>query len=351
MAMFDVDKTIRQIIVNWYKNVMFLDTEFMSVDEFVDHIIFELIKKAYEITDKPKSIRAHLLERNMDTEDQRVMYNRIMRHAQYYRDLQYENHSSWGLNVEELKAPDMKVMENRLGGYQLTNMQFFELTQMHELDIIKACSTKRICDTKKISNTRFKEMYAAFDEMVEKLRDGAVSDSEVIFNAIAYFTLEWTMAYEMVYNLAEKAEEYGFPDVDKEKIVWLCGDVELSHAWPTLLEFDTIGDMRSQSRFCLYRHRLFPALLDDFSDWTEVLMHMVEYLRVKTVIHTGTIDEMKLSEWFVSQTTEAERAEFIRSRFWLFDIHKEKTWSNKRIKYARQIFEAIYKDITPPQIQ
>ena len=45
MAMFDVDKTIRQIIVNWYKNVMFLDTEFMSVDEFVDHIIFELIKK------------------------------------------------------------------------------------------------------------------------------------------------------------------------------------------------------------------------------------------------------------------------------------------------------------------
>ena len=351
MSMFDVDKTLRHAIANWYRNVMFLQTDFMSIDEFIDHIIFELIKKSYEITDKPKSIRAHLMERNMDTEDQRVMYNRIMRHAQYYRDLQYANHLEWGLDVEGFKSPDMKVMENRLGGYQLTNIQFFELTQMHELDILKACSTKRICDTKKISNTRFKEMYTAFDGLVEKLRGGAVSDEEVIFNTVAYFILEWTMGYEMIYNLSEAAEEYDFPDIDEGKLIWLCGDLELSSVIPTGLEMESIGDMKSQSRFCLYRHRLFPELLKETDNWSNVLLHMVEYLRLKTVINTGTVDGKSMVEWFVSQTSEAERADFIRGRYWLFDIHKEKTWSNKRIKYARQLFDKIYKDITPPQIQ
>ena len=350
MSMYDVNKTIRQIIVNWYKNVMFLDTEYMTLDEFVNHIIFKLIKKSYELSDEPKSIRGHLIDKGFDTEDKRVMYNRAMRFAQYYRDRQYEDHSAWGLNIDELKAPDMKVMENKVSGYKLTDMQFFELTQMHELELLKASSTKRICDTKKISNRRFKEMFAEFDTFVENLQKEAISDKDVIFNTIAYFTLEWTMGYELVYAMAEKAEELDFPAPDFSKIVWLCGDVTLPKEMPTLLNLIKIGEMRTQSRFCLYRQRLIPYVLDCEKDWDIVQIQLIEYLRLKVFINTGKIEDKSLAEWFTSVTTEKERADFIREYFWLFGIHKSKVWTNKRIRYARKIFEGIYRNVPPPQI-
>ena len=91
-------------------------------------------------------------------------------------------------------------------------------------------------------------------------------------------------------------------------------------------------------------------ILDSEKDWDIVQIQLFEYLRLKVFINTGTIEEKSLEEWFISVTTEKERADFIREHFCLFGIHKSKAWTNKRIRYARKIIEGIYRNVPPPQI-
>ena len=57
-------------------------------------------------------------------------------------------------DISELLPPDMSDMKIKLEGYQLSEMNFFELTTILDNEFTKAFTEHRLIDSKKISNER-----------------------------------------------------------------------------------------------------------------------------------------------------------------------------------------------------
>ena len=66
-------------------------------------------------------------------------------------------------DISELLPPDMSDMKIKLEGYQLSEMNFFELTTILYNEFTKAFTEHRLIDSKKISNERFKKIIDQYD--------------------------------------------------------------------------------------------------------------------------------------------------------------------------------------------
>ena len=72
---------------------------------------------------------------------------------------------------------------------------------------------------KKISNDRFIELMADYDNLTKNIAEGlAGNDEEVIFAAIALFTLEWKYNVELFYSCAAEAEEHRVSEIPIERL-------------------------------------------------------------------------------------------------------------------------------------
>lgn len=92
-----------------------------------------------------------------------MRYSRIQSYVQKYRKKKYDfrtRESGFALisDISELLPPDMSDMKIKLEGYQLSEMNFFELTTILDNEFTKAFTEHRLIDSKKISNERFKKI-------------------------------------------------------------------------------------------------------------------------------------------------------------------------------------------------
>lgn len=97
------------------------------------------IKKAYDNHAERKSIRRHLLDSGHSDDVDRRKMSRVLKYAQYYRDLQNERLIQTGSrDSDELIGKDMEEIAARLEGHEINAMQFYELN-----NIIDRPSSKR----------------------------------------------------------------------------------------------------------------------------------------------------------------------------------------------------------------
>ena len=131
-----------------------LDNGAMSIVEFADEMIMEFIRYAYDKQMEKGSIRSHLMQNNMLDDSQKAAYGRIQKYAQKYRDRE----ADWRLgngdpldkeSLELLRGLSMDSIEAKKAGYQLNDMQFFELTQLMEVRILKSFVEHRLENIKR----------------------------------------------------------------------------------------------------------------------------------------------------------------------------------------------------------
>lgn len=100
-----------------------------------------------------------------------MRYSRIQSYVQKYRKKEYdfrtrESGFAWVSDISELLPPDMSDMKIKLEGYQLSEMNFFELTTILDNEFTKAFTEHRLIDSKKISNERLKKTQAELAKKV-----------------------------------------------------------------------------------------------------------------------------------------------------------------------------------------
>ena len=151
------------------------------------YITMEYIKYAFDYGDPEYSLR-HFRKGENDTDDERMRQSRITEYVLKYKKRELD------LSEDEL-PPDHKFanismddIESRLKGHRLTEMNYFEHQNIHDLDIIKAIVQNRIGSTKKISNTRFREIFSQYDAFIQDLiARSKNSDEDMVFYSIALF--------------------------------------------------------------------------------------------------------------------------------------------------------------------
>lgn len=318
------------------------DVSPFNLFDFRDCFIMEMIKDAYHKKEPRHSLRSL---RGEDTDDTRMRDSRSIKYAQYYRNLQFEHiKNSVGEKVPELLPDDVKSMEGRLKGHQITGMQYFELNTMANHPLLKVIVSKRICDVKKVSNTAFQEYMTDYDNLTQglvKKLDG--SDEDVIFATIALFTLEWKYCVELSYSCAVNAEGAGTKDVSLDRIAALCSEL----SFPIPPTFTRI--LHTESRFVLHRMDLVPAIFSSIG-WDEIEAKLLDYLIMRYYLKQELIHKWSLPEYFCSMTTKVQWADFIRNHYDLRKIYTHKDWTNSRIRYVRNFYQAIMQNQKPPKL-
>lgn len=186
-----------------------LEAGAMSINEFADEMVMEFIRYAYDQQMEKGSIRSHLLDNNMLDDSQKAAYGRIQKYAQKYRDREADRRIESGEPLDEeticlLRGLSMDTIDQKTSGYRINDMQFFELTQLKDIRILKSFVEHRLENSKKVSNKSFCEMYGEYEKFIDEklIPKQDASTEELVFNTIAFWVLEWKYPLSTFYDIA-----------------------------------------------------------------------------------------------------------------------------------------------------
>ena len=318
----------------------------MSIQEFIDEIVMELIRYSFDLYQEKNSIRGHLVEKGMLDDSQKAAYGRAFKYAQKYRDLEADRRIDDGIPISEemeaaLRGVKIKNMEQKKAGHQLNSMQFFELTQLQNVRILKSFVEHRLENTHKVSHGAFREMFSEYDEFLESLKPkDDMSSEEYVFNTLAFWVLEWKYPLLFFYDVAVYMEENGIEDIEANQLCRLCGDC---YNMP-----NKYGFAGTHSRFIKQRSEIIPKVLREKGniecDTGYYTFTLEQCLIIKALLMQNyMIDadaELLFKDWFFQNTTIDDWASFLRE-YNLFAILKEKTWSDSRVNIVKQLIEKM----------
>lgn len=315
-----------------------------NVEDLRDCIITAIIKDAYWESEEKQSLRAH---RGCDADDERMRDSRNMAYAQHYRNIQYEyvlNRTN--IRIPELLPEDVLSMKGKIDGHKLTEIQYFELNTIADHPLLKAIISKRICDVKKISNDTFIDYMNDYDNLINKLVEMLDGDDEdVIFATIALFTLEWKYHVEFFYACSIEAEKANKKDIPKERIAALCADVSM----PVPPDFTMM--LHTESRFVLHRMDLVDSVYNATdNDWEEIKNKLWHYFVAQYYIEREIIHKWSMPEYFYTHIPRSKWADFFREHYDLRKIYVQKEWTNKRIRYVRNIIKIFVREMETPKL-
>ncbi len=304
------------------------------------YITMEYIKYAFDYDDPVYPLRYFLKEGN-GSDDERMLQQRILEYALKYKKREIE---SLGLSLpQDHKFADLSMdnIGKKLQGYKLTEMNYFELQNIHDLELVKAIVQNRIGSSKKISNKRFQDIFAQYDSFVEGLREKTKkSDKDMVFYSIALFTLEWHYPIETFYYIAQIMEKNGIDEVSQSDLILLCGNIGVESRFG--------GWYQTQSRMVKERFCFLDALFSNNVNPVrkEAARGVLKELLVLGVQYKEELycmDGRKYREWFRSESNLADWASFFRF-YDIFSIWQKKEWTPKRIQNMRKLLDVATTD-------
>lgn len=332
-----------------------LKSKYITIQDMVDFVIYENIKKAYDGCAEKKSIRQHILDnrpsgktRSDDNyvENEVRKISRSIRYAQYYRDFQNEILTKEsGYTSSELLQKAMDNMLSRMEGYEITAMNFYELNNMIHVPLMKKIVGKQIVNSKKVSNAKFVEYMTGYDAEINRLYDTMDTPEQIFYNTEAFFTSEWHFCVDIIYRIVLEAEKHGYPEFNPYRSKFVFSRVTIP---PTTEWFSQV--IITECRMINMRDRLVPLQFeDDDNVYNEFVNICAEFYRLREVFkQSGRKNIVDL----LKNTSTEERVEFIKKYFWIWDKHiRKKDWTPKRIQYARSVYKKMYLNKEEPSIK
>lgn len=307
----------------------------IDIDDLVDQVILECIKKSFDATEEKHSLRYYFKINGDDIKDDvRMKFSRLMDIVNDAKKKELEYLRSFGVDVnEESVLKNMDNMHNKIEGYELSEMNFFEIDNVGEIELIKAIINHRMPDVNKINNTRFKEIATQYDKRILTWKELAQNDDRsMVFYSLAYYTIEWKYAFNFLFECALVMEKH--PEFDADTVL---SHVNMLFGYKEFLT--ELGHFTTDSRMVGYREKLVHELFT----YQELRYQYTELLGLVTLLKERMLIEgVPVEQWFVENTNMNDWASFFRE----YDVFKhvifEKEWSNKRIRAVRSLMKSVF---------
>jgi len=298
------------------------------------HITLEFIKYAFDSSDPEYPIR-HFIG-NDANDSERMLQSRIIHYVLKYKKDELSRRNNTLPPNHKFSNTDMTSIVQKLRRYRITEMNYFEHQNIHDLEIIKAIVEKRIGSAKKISNERFQKLFEQYDLFIEQLAERAhKSDQDMIFASLAFFTLEWHYPLELFYELAVFMETEGISNIDINKLILLCGNVAIDSQFGGSITTDSRLVKERQSMLIpLFGNQLKLEYKEYVEDvYKEIIVLGVLYNEVMT-----SMDGDLYKEWFRKNSSPKDWASFFRY-YDIFACWKKKDWTRTRISNMRKLID------------
>lgn len=314
--------------------------------DFVENVIFEFIKHSY-YESLPKHSLRHYVPYSADEDDhsERMRFQRSLNYAQHYKDLNYDamgRANNWDSQImkdyECLLKKDMGKMKSRIEGYELSEMDIFEHENIQNLRIIKSIVEQRLCSSKKVSNRDFIDIFTEYDNwVIDLINDSKKSQDKMLFNSMAYFTIEWKYSLEFIYSVADYMEKNNIEEADQLVLRALA----LPLSFQSRLGVPMSGD----NRMIKERQRLIPDFISKESYSPVMKIYIDKYVEIVGLImifnNLTSVDGGLYKDWFKRNTDKNDWVSFLEE-FDLFSTWHKKEWTNKKISLVRKLIKQMY---------
>lgn len=335
-------EVIRAILICFPKE--YLDMVFVggtSIETFADEILIEFIKYAFDNSQETHPLRYYVPYGVDENSSERMVYSRLLAYCQKYRDQEYEEFKYMGDDIKGLKPKTMQSMEEKKEGYDITPMQYFEMTNIRDIAALKSFVEGRLSDVKKVSNTSFKEMMEEYDQNIEIwFQKKNESDYNRVFYSLAFFTIDWKYGFEFAYLIAQKMEQLKVKEIDSDFF-------SILHARMTITSL--LGcQVGIDSRMIKARQKMIDVLIPDNLEWTDEtdldLRCYAELLVIMAQLNNGIRLESggTLREQFAKETTLEDWASFFKE-YDVFEAWNKKELSSTRIRNMRKVISQMHK--------
>lgn len=318
----------------------------VDILDVADAIMIELIKNAYFQNAEKHSVQHHIgiIDYEPLFDSIRMKYSRLESYVQKYRDLEFEGMRDFGIDEKDLKplkATPMNNMTEKLEGHKITEMGFFERNNIHDLHIIKSIVERRIVDSKKISNNTFISDAEEYDKWVNALIERShISDEDLVFCSLAFFTFEWKFCFEVLYLIADKMAELKVKNIDFLTLLALCGYMKI----PTRLGYNVFAN----SRMVKERQFIIPELVIDGEiklDSKKGILreNYVEKIALITDFFCCAVNKESgktFKDTFTENTDMDDWASFFYE-YDIFEAYHKKEWTNQKIRNMRSLYDKL----------
>lgn len=293
----------------------------ISSDEFVQQIVFELLKEYYHINSKSMTLRKYVKDRGHNGSSFDSEYEKMKRNVKSARKEQQKIFSSLGIAYDDRK---MVEIEDRLKGYDLNESKLLQMENYTELAIVKSLSEKRLGNSHKVSRSKFEKIFIDYDDYVKTLKEDF--NLGYCFAAIDFYDLQIRMNIELFYYLATIMEENNLKSISSDSIRWVSFGIQNEY-------------MALQNRFLLCKNRWAACILTN-SQYEAFYSCLLQTMMAKKLI----IDALKKENIFMLIDFEAEDIKtYIEAKYNPFSIYCEnKCWTNSRIDLARKVVKAVW---------
>lgn len=328
--------TVGKAITKWiydsfpydYLNLVF--SGILDIDDCIDQVILECIKVAYDSTSEKHSLRYYLSKRGEYTDDNRMRYSRLIRISNEYKRKEIDRtKDQFGFSADKDYPPKMSNIDDKLDGYCLTEMNFYELTNIGELELIKSIVYHRLGSAKKVPNKRFREIAQQYDKFaISLMEQSKESDEKAVINTFAYFTLEWKYAFNFLYYLARSMERLGIGEPEfafSIAAILMCRCSVMS-----ILGFSASAN----SRMVGYRERLISNF---FQDDSIAGQYQEMFALVALIKENAEINGISIQEWFIKNTNIHDWASFLREYDVFKFVRERKEYTNTSIRNMRNL--------------
>lgn len=352
--MNEVSKAIEDTIIEVFPTqyLIKLLSSRITLQDLTNQILVECCKYAYDQTQEKHSLDYYLGGAVHAEDSERMMHQRTI---DYIRDKKTIYYQILGFDAKHLVPEKMQSIKAKLEGHKFTDFQFWEICNVHDMQLVKAIIEKRIgkpnFSTDKIE--AYAKEYNNF--LVERQKDWEVKRSNPLFDFLAFFTLEWKYSFEFIYELAAEmanANIKNIPDM-RQRIALFAGQFtlvsDLIIANPEIMP----TPITTENRMILVRRKFLPDVVESDTEEFEKIRYlfMQAQVVVASMLLRMTLGGVHLRAWFVAHTDESDWLSVFQE-YNIFQVfNSEKIWDKKVSRRLKDIYNAVSMDYKNPEIR
>lgn len=350
--MFKIKETIKNVIRAFYPPyyLSYVFSGKINLDDIAMQVLIECCKYAYDNTSEKHSLRYYIGENGMDTDNDRMMLQRTVQKINRFRQAEYDiRKKQTGIEIEGLQPKSMDNIDDKLAGYEFNAFQFWEINDVHDLQLVDDIICGHIFK-KNYTKEMFKIVADEYDKTVSDMLPNVGGDDTIaLFSSLAIFTWEWKYAFDFYYKIAtemEKSKVKFIPNL-KKRCSLFCGPVgvssRLAFSHPHLVG----GIIHTDSRLMLLRDKYIHEFVNlSEKEFDELALQYTEAIvLVSNMLMYMTYQDINIREWFKEKSTQDDWTNVMKEYNVAQCFVADKTWSNKKIRYVKEIYESFYTPI------
>lgn len=313
----------------------------ITIGDLVVQIMVECCKYAFDFTAEKHSLRYYLQRSNLLEDGQRMLIHRTLKKINEHRLARYGIiKDQTGIELHDLVPKNMSNISDRLSGYEFNAFQFWEIQNVQDLRLIDEIISGKIYG-KNFSHRMFRDCATEYDNAVIKLLHQTSLASDKLFSSLALFVIAWNYSFDFYYSIASEMERLNIshvPDLGRRCSLF-CGSVAIdSHLFK--------GRIYADSRMLHLRKKF----IHEFVSYSPTEFGYIESQYTEALVLCSILCQ-RFRNWFVKNTTPEDWSSVLDTYNIASCFITEKQWSNKKIRYVKEIYKETHIDIKNPNFR